>query len=192
MIEAKIDRQSHGGRFSGCRLLLASAVMATAAACGGGSDEAPAAAEVETYMVGDIEVRTDGNLGSDDAYRVDTLTIELEPGEGKEYKYRLEEGRTMLYSWQTSGPVRTEMHSEADGQPEGSAEFFDVVETSTAGNGAFTAPFPGIHGWYWENLSEEEPVTVTLRSSGFYTYGVEFPSGQTHQLDDVIEAAASE
>ncbi len=98
----------------------------------------------------------------------------------------------MLYSWAASGPVRIEMHSEADGGAEGSAEFFDVTPSGSSSHGTFTAPFPGIHGWYWENLSEEDAVTVTIHSSGFYTYGVEFPSGQTRQLGDVVEAAGSE
>ena len=131
------------------------------------------------------------NLGADDPYRVDSRTIELEPEEGREYKYYLREGSTMLYSWVASGPVRVEMHSEEDGTPDGTAEFFDVVPAQSAGQGTFLAPFPGIHGWYWENQTDEA-VTVTIRSSGFYTYGVEFPAGRTDQLPDVVEAAAAE
>ena len=83
-----------------------------------------AAVAVETYMVGDIEVRTDGLSARDDAYRVDEITFELEPGEGFEYKYRLEKGETMVYSWVSASPVRSEMHSEADDQAEGTAEFW--------------------------------------------------------------------
>jgi len=189
MEAARFLRQ--GGRL--LKPALSCAVVLAIGACTGLDEmEEPAAAEVETFMVGDIEVRTDGNVGDDAPYRVDTRTLELEPGDGKEFKYRLEEGRTMLYSWAASGPVRIEMHSEADGGAEGSAEFFDVSPSGDAGHGAFTAPFPGIHGWYWENLSEEEAVTVTIRSSGFYSYGVEFPGGTTHQLDDVVEASGIE
>lgn len=29
------------------------------------------------------------------------------------------------------------------------------------------APFNGIHGWYWRNQGET-PVTLTLKTSGFY------------------------
>jgi hypothetical protein len=176
------------------RETIAGCTLAVLLGCGGGATEDIATGEVETYMVGEIEVRSDGNLGSGDPYRVHTITLELEPGAegGKEYKYRLEEGRTMVYSWQSSGPVRTEMHSEADGQPDGSAEFFDVVPSGSAGHGTFTAPFPGIHGWYWENLSDQETVRVTLRSAGFYTYGVEFPGGRTDQLSDVHTIAGAE
>ena len=34
-------------------------------------------------------------------------------------------------------------------------------------HGSLTAPFDGIHGWYFENRSKA-PVTVRLRLSGFY------------------------
>ena len=33
--------------------------------------------------------------------------------------------------------------------------------------GSYTAPFDGVHGWYWENLTDS-PVTITLRTAGFY------------------------
>lgn len=175
---------SHRRRQRGWGSPLGLPVVLLAACAGAGEGE------VETYRVDEIEVRTDGNISSEAPYRVDTMVLELEPGEGKEYKYRLEEGRTMVYSWRASGEVRTEMHSEEDDTPEGSAEFFEVLPSADGSHGTFTAPFPGIHGWYWENLSQDQPVTVTLRSAGFYTYGAEFPSGLTHQLQEVHSAAA--
>jgi hypothetical protein len=154
----------------------------------------PAADEVETYMVGDIEVRTDGLAARDDAYRADEIVFELAPGEGIEYKYRLEQDDTMVYSWESSGPVRTEMHAEADGQAEGTAEFFEVIESSNAGHGTFTAPFPGIHGWYWLNLNEEAGITLTLRSSGYYSYSMQFREGSRRRYEPgrITEPAESE
>ena len=186
-------RKSGSGRLTRPGV-LAVVLAAVLAGCGGGATaEGEETEEVETYMVGEIEVRTDGNAGSGEPYRVHAITLELEPGAngGKEYKYRLAEGDTMVYAWESSGPVRAEMHSEADDGPEGSAEFFDVVPSGSSGHGTFTAPFPGIHGWYWENLGEET-VTLTLRTAGFYTYGVEFPGGRTDQLSDVHRAAGGE
>ena len=44
-------------------------------------------------------------------------------------------------------------------------------------SGTLTAPFPGIHGWYWENTTDKE-VTVTLKSAGFYNLAHEFRNGQ--------------
>ena len=44
-------------------------------------------------------------------------------------------------------------------------------------SGTLTAPFPGIHGWYWENTTGE-PVTVTLATAGYYNLAHEFRTGQ--------------
>lgn len=146
----------------------------------------------DTVMVGDIEVRMDGLSARDNAYRVDEVTFELDPGEGMEYKYRLEQDEPMVYSWTSSGPVRSEMHSEADGQAEGTAEFFEVIESSQGRNGTFTAPFPGIHGWYWLNLNEDEGVSVTVRSSGFYSYAMEFSDGSRQRYEPPAVDQATE
>ena len=107
-------------------------------------------------MVGDIPVRSDGIIAHRSSYRIDERTFDLAPGEFVEYKYRLEQGRSMLYSWTASFWVRSEMHSERDGAPAGTA-----------------APFPGIHGWYWHNESDR-PVTVTIHATGFFTMSTEF------------------
>ena len=40
-------------------------------------------------------------------------------------------------------------------------------------SGTLTAPFSGIHGWYWENPGNAE-VTVTLSAAGFYNMSHEF------------------
>jgi hypothetical protein len=39
--------------------------------------------------------------------------------------------------------------------------------TGTSQNGALTAPFDGIHGWYFQNQSIN-PVVVRVKISGFY------------------------
>ena len=122
---------------------------------------------------GDIPVRADGLIAAASSYRTDTQTFELEPGGFVEYKYRLEAGRAMIYSWTASGWVRSEMHSEADGAPAGTAEFFEVVEQTLFRHGSYVAPFPGIHGWYWLN-EDTDPVTVTLHAAGFFSGSTEF------------------
>ena len=115
--------------------------------------------------VGPIPVREDGLSAYRSSYRTDLRTFELEPGGFVEYKYRLEAGRTMVYSWTASSWVRSEMHSEADTSPVGTAEFFEVAEEALARHGSYIAPFPGIHGWYWLNETDR-PVTVTLYAAG--------------------------
>ena len=122
---------------------------------------------------GAIPVRADGLVAAGSSYRTDSRTFELEPGGFVEYKYRLEAGRAMLYSWTASGWVRSEMHSEADGAAAGTAEFFEVVEQTLFRHGSYVAPFPGIHGWYWLNEGTDT-VTVTLHAAGFFSGSTEF------------------
>ena len=136
----------------------------------------PAAATAADVIPGVI-------VAEQEPYRADTITFDLEPGGFVEYKYRLEPGQSMIYAWETSGPVRSEMHSEADGAPEGTAEFFEIIESTTAAQGSYTAPFPGIHGWYWENLNEEDPISVTLTSTGFYSYSMEFTADSRRRYE---------
>ena len=174
------NRQANGPLFG---LLAALLLLMNACAAGEPGEDDSGTDTVETVMVGDIEVRTDGLSARDESYRADEITFELAAGEGIEYKYRLELDQTMVYSWESSGPVRTEMHSEADGQAEGTAEFFEVIESGSAAHGTFMAPFPGIHGWYWLNLNEEEPITLTLRSAGFYSFAMEFRSDSRRRYE---------
>jgi len=73
----------------------------------------------------------------------------------------------MVFTWDATGPVTYNFHASPDGAPPGYAESFDAQE-KTQGHGTYTAPFSGIHGWYWENVGTEE-ITITLTTSGFYT-----------------------
>jgi len=120
-----------------------------------------------------IPVREDGLVALRSSYRTDRKTFTLGPGEFVEYKYRIEAGRAMLYSWTASDWVRSEMHSEADGAPAGTAEFFEVAERTLFRHGSYVAPFPGIHGWYWLNEGDDS-LTVTLDAAGFFDFAVEF------------------
>lgn len=99
-------------------------------------------------------------------YKRDFAELKLRPSEWAEYTYRLEEGATMLYSWTASGVVAYNFHSAPDGAPPGYAESFDAQESDSA-HGTYSAPFTGVHGWYWENLGQEE-VTILLSTTGFY------------------------
>jgi hypothetical protein len=139
---------------------------------------------------GPIPVRSDGLTAWRSSYRTDVMTFELEPDGFVEYKYRLEAGQTMVYSWTASSWVRSEMHSEADTAPEGTAEFFEVAEETLARHGSYTAPFPGIHGWYWLNETDG-PVTVTLYASGFFTTSIEFPKGYAPVQREITETPDS-
>ncbi len=103
----------------------------------------------------------------------ETVNFALAPGEGMEYKYRLDKGEALLYSWKSTAPVDVEFHAEPDGGPAGYAQTYEKVPQRTEASGTLTAPFPGIHGWFWDNKTSE-PVTVTLTASGFYNMSHEF------------------
>jgi hypothetical protein len=105
-------------------------------------------------------------------YQDETVDFTLGPREAIEYKYRLEKGEPLLYSWTATAPVNYELHAEPDGAPRGYAESFEKKQAQAA-SGTLTAPFSGIHGWYWENQSGAA-VTVTLSAAGFYSMSHEF------------------
>ena len=106
----------------------------------------------------------------------DTYTVELRPFEAVEYKYRLEQGRSLVYEWTTSAPVEWDFHGEPDGAPARYSESYEKGKSGSA-RGIFTAQKPGIHGWFWENQGEGR-VTVTLKTSGFYSASTEFRDGE--------------
>jgi hypothetical protein len=113
-------------------------------------------------------------------FNSETVEFALAPGEGWiEYKYRLEQGESLLYAWSATGPVNFEFHAEPDGGPAGYAQTYEKSQGSAA-SGTLTAPFSGIHGWYWQNTGAQ-PVTVMLTSSGFYNLSHEFrPDGSVN------------
>jgi hypothetical protein len=104
----------------------------------------------------------------------DKVQFVLQPKGSIEYKYRLEKGEALLFSWQATASVNYEFHAEPDGAPRGYAQSYEKSSASGK-SGTLTAPFPGIHGWYWENPTDQ-PVTVTLSSAGFYNLSHEFAS----------------
>ena len=110
-------------------------------------------------------------------FQQESVDFTLKPREGMEYKYRLDKGESLLYSWNATAPVNYELHAEPDGAPAGYAQSYEKKSASTGASGTLTAPFPGIHGWYWENTTDQE-VTVTLKSAGYYNISHEFRNGQ--------------
>ena len=105
-------------------------------------------------------------------FKVDSVVFKLRPSEGFEYKYRIEKGGGLVYAWTATRSVKYEFHGEPDGAGLGVAVSYEKSNAVRAA-GSFTAPSSGIHGWYWENPSDEE-MTITLTSSGFYSWADEF------------------
>ena len=102
----------------------------------------------------------------------DTVTFTLGPREGMEYKYRMEKGAGFVYRWTSTGSVNFDFHGEPEGAPKGTRRAIRWAKGEHA-SGSFFAPTPGIHGWFWENLTDK-PITVTLTSTGFYASAIEF------------------
>jgi hypothetical protein len=115
-----------------------------------------------------------------EGFRQETTEFRIPPGEFIEYKYRLDRGEALLYSWKATGAVNCEFHAEPDGAPRGYAETYEKQAAVRESSGTLTAPFPGIHGWYWQNTGDQE-VTVTLTSAGFYNVAYTFPKDQPVQ-----------
>jgi hypothetical protein len=109
-------------------------------------------------------------------FKQETVDFKVGPREGMEYKYRLEKGEALLFSWKATAPVGYEAHAEPDGAPRGYAQSYEKGEGRTEARGTLTAPFSGIHGWFWENRSDQE-VTVTITTAGFYNLSHEFRTG---------------
>ncbi len=101
-------------------------------------------------------------------YRSDQMSLTLKPGEGAEIKARMRTGERFVFSWTTEGGVvNFDMHGEALNAKKDEFTSFWKGRGAADGHGAFVAPFDGTHGWYWRNRGEQ-PVTVTVKTSGFY------------------------
>jgi hypothetical protein len=114
---------------------------------------------------------------SDKPFSQETRTFTIAPSTGIEYKYRLDKGKVLLFSWKATAPVNFEAHAEPDGAPRGYAQTYEKADGRAEASGSLLAPFTGIHGWYWEN-NTGGPVTLTLTSAGFYNLSHEFQPGQ--------------
>jgi hypothetical protein len=111
-------------------------------------------------------------------FRSDVIEIPLQAetearvGNDLEYKVRMVKDAALIYEWSVSG-IRnpTEFYYDfhghtLDGRTEMTVATYKQA-TGTSVNGALTAPFDGIHGWYFQNQSVN-PVVVRVKISGFY------------------------
>lgn len=110
-------------------------------------------------------------------YKVDSRDFDLYPGEGFEFKYRMEKGAVMVYSWKADGKLESEFHGEPDVKP--NKDYYESYNLDKVGReqgyGSFTAPSTGIHGWFWENRGFKQ-VKLRLTTAGFYSAGKQYSS----------------
>ena len=109
-------------------------------------------------------------------FHSEIVEFKVAPRDSLEYKYRLDKGEALLYSWKATGLVNVEFHAEPDDGPRGYAQTYEKSQ-GTEASGTLTAPFSGIHGWYWQNTTDQE-ITVALTSAGYYNLSHEFRADQ--------------
>lgn len=102
-------------------------------------------------------------------YRTDSRMITVPSLGSVEFKYQMAKGAAMVYSWRATAPVDFDFHTEPAGLPPSASETFERGEAAEK-QGSYTAPYEGIHGWYWENVYDAD-VVVTLEAAGFFSEG---------------------
>jgi hypothetical protein len=126
-------------------------------------------------------------------FRTDAIEIPLRAGgdstrgDELEYKVRMNKEATFVYEWSVSGiPNPEEFYFDFHGHTLSAAKEMTVAtykqSTGTSANGALTAPFDGVHGWFFQNQSVG-PVVVHVKISGFYEL---IPPGDTGNEGGII------
>jgi len=124
--------------------------------------------ELEAIIAGNIR---DAEPGAQRAYaerfQSEAVAIQLASGEEVEFKAHMKEGDTLLYSWQSPQPLYVDMHGEPLTYPKEKAVRYEEIDGAQSGHGRITAPFSGMHGWYWMNTSDSA-VVIDLNVSGYF------------------------
>lgn len=94
----------------------------------------------------------------------DEWQISLGPFESIEFKYEVEQGTVILFTWLATAPLHFDMHAHPFEGGEALTESY-IVDESPNFSGQYTAGFTGLHGWYWQNR-KFETVMLTLRVEG--------------------------
>lgn len=102
---------------------------------------------------------------ADSAANSHVTQIALRPAEGREIKLVMQEGMRVNYEWSVEGGVvNSDTHADRPGTP---YHGYAKGRNQSSDTGVLVAAFDGKHGWFWRNRGQQ-PVTVTLRTSGDY------------------------
>ena len=97
----------------------------------------------------------------------DTVKIVIPPKGALEYKFAMAKDGLLEYSWLTDGAsIYFDFHGEPKGATDGYFKSY-LETTERTSKGKLAAPFEGIHGWYWENETDQ-PITIQLNTNGTY------------------------
>lgn len=132
---------------------------------GAAQDAGPAAAPVAP--AGALPTPTKASIAKATPWRQDDMTITLPPHSGQEVKAHMQSGDSFIFEWTSTAPVKAEMHGEVEHAADGAFTDYWKEKEISGGRGDFTAPFTGIHGWYFRNKGDT-PVTITVKTVGFY------------------------
>ena len=115
------------------------------------------------------------------AYKMDAIELFLVPMQRVEYKYQLTKGATMLFTWKADATVYFDMHNVPEGRPITESVRIEDGEATEA-HGVYAAPYPGLHGWYWENRGSDA-VLIQLKTAGFYTGALMISDGEQTPME---------
>ena len=158
------------GRLLGLNNLYRAGTSAPAADTAGN----PAPASAASLNAGSTSITQDV------PFHEQTLELVLGPLQYIEHKYKLNKGASMIYSWSASAPIMYDLHTEPEGKPPEASESFDMGKGATR-NGSYTAPYNGLHGWYFENLSDKDSVKLTIKAVGFFDSYRQYYDDDTHK-----------
>lgn len=161
--KSTLAKVAGGGAVAVCLALIASAVPTEIFAAASPWNE-----------VAPPQGATPGSRFYPAGYRTDVVDIPIPGNDGDlEYKIKMKEGDTVVYSWEVRGITNPELfysefhgHTEPPPGQKGDVTFYRK-STGLNEHGTLISPFQGIHGWYLQNQSTD-PVTVRLRLAGFY------------------------
>jgi len=97
----------------------------------------------------------------------DSITLSLQPDQGREVKVKMEKGGKVSYKWKTSnGRANFDIHGDS---AKHNINYFNYSKGSSESNeGVLEAAFDGKHGWFWRNRTGK-PMTITLEVKGEFT-----------------------
>ena len=103
------------------------------------------------------------------------VDIELGEFDEVEYKFQMEQGSQINYTWSVSGGdlAYSDLHGHNAGEDKETAtdddidtKYLDSQEDQSI-SGQFIAPFDGDHGWFFLNIDQKD-ITITLTASGHW------------------------
>lgn len=108
-------------------------------------------------------------------HKQDEVEFILEPFQSLEYKYLMDRGNGLVFSWTADGELYYDLHAEDMTSQD------DYEESYAEGDareymGVYVAAFNGMHGWFWENRGFDT-ITLRLKVSGFFVHATEYRGG---------------